>query len=52
MTMNWARSEKRRTMDAADVVYGVSMAKDGVSKVVSRRMSDDGTVTEQALEAA
>ena len=31
-------THQRRTMDAADVLYGVSMGGDGVSKVVSRRL--------------
>ena len=31
-------THQKRTMDAADWLYGVSMAGDGVSKVVSRRM--------------
>jgi chromosome segregation protein len=32
-------THQRRTMDAADRLYGVSMGADGVSKVVSRRLS-------------
>ncbi len=32
-------THQRRTMDAADRVYGVSMGSDGVSKVVSRRLA-------------
>ena len=30
-------THQKRTMDAADVLYGVSMGKGGVTKVVSRR---------------
>jgi chromosome segregation ATPase len=28
-------------MDAADVLYGVTMAGDGISQIVSRRMTRD-----------
>jgi chromosome segregation protein len=37
-------THQKRTMDAADCLYGVSMAGDGVSKIVSRRLprQDDG----------
>ncbi len=39
-------THQKRTMDAADCLYGVSMAGNGVSKVISRRMPreevDDG----------
>jgi chromosome segregation protein len=31
-------THQRRTMEAADVLYGVSMGDDGISKVVSRRL--------------
>ena len=31
-------THQKRTMDAADSLYGVSMGDDGVSKVVSRRL--------------
>ena len=31
-------THQKRTMDAADCLYGVSMAGNGVSKVVSRRL--------------
>jgi chromosome segregation ATPase len=40
-------THQKRTMDAADVLYGVSMARGGVTKVVSRRMPGDA-----AAEAA
>jgi chromosome segregation protein len=33
-------THQKRTMEAADVLYGVSMAKDGVSRVVAKRMED------------
>jgi chromosome segregation protein len=31
-------THQKRTMDAADALYGVSMGDNGVSKVVSRRL--------------
>nr|MDQ3914058.1 AAA family ATPase [Actinomycetota bacterium] len=33
-------THQKRTMEAADILYGVSMAKDGVSHVVAQRMED------------
>ncbi len=33
-------THQKRTMDAADSLYGVSMGADGISKVVSRRLAD------------
>jgi len=35
-------THQKRTMDAAECLYGVSMGKDGVSKVISRRMGPRG----------
>ena len=35
-------THQKRTMDAADVLYGVSMGKGGVTKVVSRRFDRQG----------
>ncbi|GAC1435765.1 MAG: hypothetical protein NVSMB51_05850 [Solirubrobacteraceae bacterium] len=32
-------THQKRTMEAADVLYGVSMGNDGVSKIVSRRLA-------------
>lgn len=41
-------THQRRTMEAADALYGVSMGGDGVSKVVSRKLAEamaaDGTL--------
>jgi chromosome segregation ATPase len=34
-------THQKRTMDAADVLYGVSMGGDGVTKIVSRRLPRD-----------
>ena len=34
-------THQKRTMDAADVLYGVSMGGDGVTKVVSRQLPRD-----------
>jgi chromosome segregation ATPase len=48
-------THQKRTMDAADVLYGVSMGGDGVTKVVSRRLprevAEDGGEVEE-VEAA
>jgi len=35
-------THQKRTMEAADWLYGVSMGGDGTSKVVSRRLGEDG----------
>ena len=42
-------THQRRTMDAADVLYGVSMGGGGVTKVVSRRLprDEEGSATGQ-----
>ena len=53
-------THQKRTMDAADVLYGVTMGGDGVTKVVSRRLprevesdaGDDAPGQPPALEAA
>jgi chromosome segregation protein len=33
-------SHQKRTMEAADVLYGVSMDRDGASRVVAQRVSE------------
>jgi chromosome segregation ATPase len=47
-------THQKRTMDAADVLYGVSMGEGGVTKVISRRLPRDDEPAEQpeAAEAA
>jgi chromosome segregation ATPase len=50
-------THQKRTMDAADVLYGVSMGGDGITKVVSRRLpreaeEEDAPTDEQAGAAA
>ena len=52
-------THQKRTMDAADVLYGVSMGKGGITKVISRRLShadeaggDDGRGRRGCLSAA
>ncbi len=37
-------THQKRTMEAADLLYGVTMGGDGVSRVVSRRVAQDGRV--------
>jgi chromosome segregation ATPase len=34
-------THQKRTMDAADVLYGVSMGKGGITKVISRRLKQE-----------
>ena len=36
-------THQKRTMDAADTLYGVSMGGDGVSRVVSRKLGQPAT---------
>ncbi len=47
-------THQKRTMEAADSLYGVSMSADGISKVISRRLStgDGPTEAEPAASAA
>ncbi len=51
-------THQKRTMDAADVLYGVSMGGDGVTKVVSRRLprevaeGEGGDELEESAEEA
>jgi chromosome segregation protein len=52
-------THQKRTMDAADILYGVSMADDGVTKVVSRKLPREqeatdalGAPADEAAEAA
>ena len=45
-------THQRRTMEAADVLYGVSMGGDGVSKVVSRKLARDKESDEAEVRAA
>ncbi|MCB0867491.1 MAG: AAA family ATPase [Solirubrobacterales bacterium] len=46
-------THQKLTMDAADVLYGVSMGGDGVTKVISRRLPKGVTALEgTSLEAA
>ncbi len=45
-------THQKRTMDAADVLYGVSMGGGGVTKVVSRRMPQAGDGEQVELAAA
>ncbi|HEY2480130.1 MAG TPA: AAA family ATPase, partial [Solirubrobacterales bacterium] len=45
-------THQKRTMDAADVLYGVTMGSDGVTKVVSRKLPRDASEDEEADESA
>ncbi|HEX2392554.1 MAG TPA: AAA family ATPase, partial [Solirubrobacterales bacterium] len=43
-------THQKRTMDAADVLYGVSMGGDGVTKVVSRRLPREAAADAEGEE--
>ncbi len=45
-------THQRRTMEAADWLYGVSMGGNGVSKVLSRRLPKDETAESEVQEVA
>jgi chromosome segregation protein len=48
-------THQKRTMDAADTLYGVSMGQDGVSRVISRKLAGrpvDEAVADTAADAA
>jgi chromosome segregation protein len=44
-------THQKRTMDAADTLYGVSMGGDGISRVVSRKLAGQ-PAEEHALSSA
>jgi len=45
-------THQKRTMEAADWLYGVSMAEDGVSKVLSRRLPQEQAQSVEVAEVA
>jgi chromosome segregation protein len=45
-------THQKRTMEAADWLYGVSMGSDGVSKVLSRRLPADAADVAEVAEVA
>ena len=45
-------THQKRTMDAAEVLYGVSMSRGGVTKIVSRRFDPEQPELAEAAEAA
>jgi len=45
-------THQRRTMEAADWLYGVSMGEDGVSKVLSRRLPPEQALSHDVPEVA
>jgi chromosome segregation protein len=44
-------THQKRTMEAADYLFGVSMGGDGVSKVLSRRLPAEADTTQEELPA-
>ena len=45
-------THQKRTMEAADVLYGVTMGPDGASQVVSARMAEEAIDREQVAGRA
>ncbi len=45
-------THQKRTMEAADSLYGVSMGSDGISKVISRKLSGGDGPTDADTQAA
>jgi chromosome segregation protein len=45
-------THQKRTMEAADTLYGVSMGDDGVSKVISRKLPREVVAAAEAEHAA
>jgi chromosome segregation protein len=45
-------THQKRTMEAADSLYGVSMGSDGISKVISRRLPSEVVASAEASAAA
>ena len=41
-------THQKRTMEAADVLYGVTMGSEGVSQIVSRRLPQEAAVAATA----
>src|SRR6185312_3809077 len=44
-------THQKRTMEAADSLYGVSMGSDGISKVISRKLSGGEGPTDSGAQA-
>ena len=44
-------THQKRTMEAADVLYGVTMGADGVSQIVSRRLPRERVASRRRLVA-
>jgi chromosome segregation protein len=45
-------THQKRTMEIADALYGVSMRGDGVTQVISQRISRENATPEGAADAA
>jgi chromosome segregation protein len=43
-------THQKRTMEVAEMMYGVSMSKDGTSKVVAQRLDQPGSQAEVGID--